>query len=381
VFWREGRSNGGVSNKEQSMQASRRIVGGWGSRRAITRVGYVSLVDAAPWFVALDLGMFARQGLKVVLQREVGWATIREKVLFGELEAAHALCPMPFAASIGLNSLEIPCVAGMVLSKGGNAIVLSEALWKRGARDGESLRKDIRNSRVFRKYIFATVYRTSTHAFLLRAWLRSARIDPDRDVQIVTLPPSQMVRNLAAGTIDGFCAGEPWPSLAIAEGIGWSPATSADIDPGHPEKVLMARESFAEERREEFIALVAALLEGCAYCDAPENREALVSMICEKGRVGCDEAILGSSLSPVFDYGMGRKEEKPGFMVFHANEANRPRQEDARWIIDGISGCEEGVIPEGSARGLAKRVFDDETYQAALHRIKHPVRSDFPLMR
>ena len=237
------------------------------------RLGFVSLVDAVPLFVAQDRGLFSKHGLNVRLQREVGWATIREKVIFGELEAAHALCPLPLLASAGVDSVSIPCCSGMVISKGGNAIVLSQNLWKRGVREGESLRKDINNSRHFRKYILATVFQYSTHAYLLRDWLRASGIDPERDVQIVTLPPSQMCRNLHAGTIDGFCAGEPWPSLAIGQDIGWSPANSMDIAPYHPEKVLMTREVFAEERREENVALIAALIEACHFCEQVENRE------------------------------------------------------------------------------------------------------------
>ena len=363
-----------MSKYEQGTYSKGKSTGLRVQGRAVTRLGYVSLVDAAPLFVASDLGMFARQGLKVALHREVGWATIREKVLFGELDAAHALCPMPFAATLGMNSLQIPCVAGMVLSKGGNAIALSESLWKRGVRDGDSLRQDIRNSRYFRKYIFATVYNCSTHQFLLRDWLKAARIDPGRDVQLVTLPPSQMARNLAAGTIDGFCAGEPWPSLAISQGIGWSPATSTDIKPGHPEKVLMAKEEFAEEHPEELEALVAALLEACAFCDAPGNRDTVASIISGKRRVGCDEAILRSSLSPTFDYGMGRVEEKPDFITFHANKANRFLEKDARWILDGMSGCAGGETSEETKRQLIRSVFRSDLFDAAARRIESPVR-------
>jgi len=368
-----------VSKYEQGTYSVGQPVAPKVNGRVVTRLGYVSLVDAAPLFVAADLGMFARQGLKVALHREVGWATIREKMLFGELDAAHALCPMPFAATLGMSSLEIPCVAGMVLSKGGNAIVLSESLWKRGVRDGASLRQDVLNSRCFRKYIFATVYSCSTHHFLLRDWLKSAGIDPERDVQLVTLPPSQMVRNLAAGTIDGFCAGEPWPSLAISQGIGWSPATSVDINPGHPEKVLMAKEEFAEEHSEELEALVAALIEACAFCDAERNRDTVASIISDRRRVACDEELLRNCLYPKFDYGMGRVEEKPDFMTFYTDDANEPRAEDAYWILEGMASFREEGISEESKRRLVNSVFRNDIYKAAAKRIESLAKINFPL--
>ena len=335
------------------------------------QVGLVSLMDAAPFFVAADYGLFSKYGLKVTLNREVGWATIREKLAYGELDAVQALCPLPFAATLGIQSSRIPSVSGLLVSRGGNAIVLSGDLWKRGVRDGRTLRQDIVNSRYFRKYIFATVYSCSTHAFLIRDWLTSAGIDVERDVQLVTLPPSQMCRNLAAGTIDGFCAGEPWPSLAISQEIGWSPATSVDICPGHPEKALMVKESFAEERSEEHLSLIAALVEACAFCDDPINREAVARCISGRRRVNCSEDLLVDSLSPSFNYGMGRAEAKPDFVRFHSRDSNRPRKEDAHWILERMNPC-------GEAKGesledldlIASLVYREDVYEMALKRIE-----------
>ncbi|MEM9159818.1 MAG: CmpA/NrtA family ABC transporter substrate-binding protein [Verrucomicrobiota bacterium] len=337
----------------------------------MTRLGFVSLVDAAPLFVASDFGFFSKHGLKVQLTREVGWATIREKLLYGELEAAHAPCPMPFATSLGIQSVPVPCVSGLILSKGGNAIVLSEDLWKRGVRDAGTLKQDINNSRHFRKYIFATVYPCSTHTFLVRDWLLSSGIDPDRDVQIVTLPPSQMCRNLSAGTIDGFCAGEPWPSIAISQEIGWSPATSVDINPGHPEKVLMVKESFESEHHDEHVALITALIEACAFCDEPANRELVSRAMSDRSRVNCPEQVLFECLAPRFNYGMGRVEEKPRFMSFHTPLANKPADAEIDWVLQRLDACGCDTS-KTTLEGLKRRVFRPELYEEAYARAELP---------
>src|SRR5438552_14593927 len=130
------------------------------------RVGYVPLCDCAPLVMAQELGLFEKHGLRVRLCREAGWATIRDKILYGELDAAHALAPMVPAASAGLGSVAIPCLAGMVLNLNGNAITLSQTLWHAGARDGVSLRRVVRNGRS--PLAFGVPFLYSAHHFILR---------------------------------------------------------------------------------------------------------------------------------------------------------------------------------------------------------------------
>lgn len=372
--------NVAVSSNEQTVEISGSPTIRTSKRRTVTRLGFVSLVDAAPFFVAEDNGYFTKHGLNVILNREVGWATIREKILYGELEAAHSICPMPVAASLGVNSIAIPCVSGMILNRGGNAIILSHDLWKRGVHDAASFKQDIANRRHFRKYILATVFPCSTHAFILRDWLRTAGIDSETDVQLVTLPPSQMCRNLAAGTIDGFCAGEPWTSVAISQEIGWSPATSVDIAPNHPEKALMVKEEFAYQHHEEHLAIIAALYEACAYCDDAENHESIARSMASRGRVNCDASLIMSCLSSRFDYGMGRVESNPEYLTFNKFETNRPSEAHADWVINQFASFCPG-IDTSLLKSLKKRVFREDIYDEAIRRIEPDLATNFPLIR
>lgn len=334
-------------------------------RRTATRIGYIGLVDAAPLLVAEQFGIFESKGLNVVLSREVGWATIREKVLFGELEAAHALSTLPFVATLGIDSPAIPCVSGMVISRGGNAIVMSEELRHRGVKNKETLKVDVDNRKAFRKYKFATVYGCSPHNFHLREWLESADIDPDADVELVTLPPAQMCRNLAAGTIDGFCAGEPWPSLAISDKIGWSPVNSEDLCPGHPEKVLMVRQDFAEEHEEENSAMIAALVEACAICEDPSQRGRISEILSDRKRVNCPAETIEKCLSPTYNYGLGRVENQPDFLSFHKDNSTRPKASDTDWVLKRLASTGSGRI-DAARLEQARNVLRSDLYDRAM---------------
>ncbi len=295
------------------------------------RLGFVALSDSAPVIMAKELGLYAKYGLAVELHREVGWATIRDKIIYGELEAAHAPAGMVVAASCGLGSVQAECLTGLVMSLNGNAITLSQALWKKGVRDGRTLRKAIEQND--EPFTFGAVHACSSHTFLLREWLRSQHIEPDRDVRIVIVPPAQVYANLKAGHLDGYCVGEPWNSLAVLTRTGWCVATSEEIAPRHPEKVLMVRRSFAERSHREHLALIAALLEASAFCARPENRERLMETLAQPEYVGAPIQALRMGMAGKFDYGHGRVEKHPAFHLFAGEDVNEPTREKAEWVI------------------------------------------------
>lgn len=300
------------------------------------RLGFVPLTDCAPLVVAQEYGIFRKYGLHVTLSRELGWATIRDKIIYGELEAAHAVAGMPVAATLGLGSIPCDCLTALVLNLHGNAITLSNDLWRRGVRDGATLREEITRTRHEKTYTFGIVYPFSSHNFLLRAWLAAAGIEPNRDVRVVVVPPAQMVGNLKAGHLDGFCVGEPWNSVAVHARVGWCVAASAELDPGHPEKVLMVRREFAEKREQEHLALVAALLEACEFCEAVENHGKMISALARPEYVGVAVNALRPGIQGPFDFGHGIVRSVPGFNIFHRHDANAPSLNKARWVLQHI---------------------------------------------
>lgn len=296
------------------------------------RIGFIPLADCAPLLVARERELFRRHGVRVELSCEVGWATIREKLLYGQLDATHAISGLALAMRMGLSSPPRRVVAPFVFNLHGNAITLSRDLWNRGVRDAESLNKLIRSSS--RRFTFGMVSRYSSHFFLLRQWLTAGGINVDKDVRIVALPPTQMTANLAAGLIDGYCVGEPWNSVAVERGIGWIAATSAQLAPGHPEKVLLTTEDFIERHSDEFAAITSALKEACAFCDAPENREEVVRILADSGYFAGNEEILRRSLVGPLDLGTEKSADVSNFHIFHRREANEPTGERGRWLLD-----------------------------------------------
>lgn len=316
------------------------------------RIGFIGLNDCAPLVAAQEFGFFNRHGLKVSLRREVGWAAIRDKVLFGELDAAHAPAGMVLAATEGLGSAADNCLTALVLNLHGNAIVLSQRLRRSDVEDGHSLREHIRRKREV--LTFGVVYQWSSHHVLLRQWLVEHGISPDRDVRIVVVPPSQVLSHMRAGHIDGYCVGEPWASLAVHQRSGWVVARSEDLAPGHPEKVLMVRQTYAERSREEHLAIVAALLEACAFCNQPENREQLIDLLARREYTGAPVEALRASMGSKYDYGFGRVEESQAFNLFSGENVNEPTLERGQWVRNGL--VKSGLAPD-LAEDLPARCF------------------------
>lgn len=330
------------------------------------QIGFVPLTDCAPLVMAHELGLFRKYGVRVKLHRELGWATIRDKVIHGELDAAHALAAMPVAATVGLNAVACDCVTGLVLNLHGNAITLSNDLRERGVRDGESLRKTLLQMRGEKTLVFGAVAPFSSHFFLLRQWLIKSGIHPERDVRIVIVPPPQMVANLKAGHLDGFCVGEPWNSVAVRSRVGWCVAASAELAPGHPEKVLMVRREFAEKRAEEHIALLAAVLEACAFCDDPQNRPQLFATLARPEYVGVPELDLRRGAGPEFDFGHGRFRSVRDFTIFHRHQANEPSAEKSAWVMQQMREAATGREPGIFNAALGRRVFRTDLYEKAV---------------
>jgi ABC-type nitrate/sulfonate/bicarbonate transport system substrate-binding protein len=330
------------------------------------RLGFVPLADCAPVAAAQELDLFRKYGLTVELSRELGWASIRDKIIHRELGAAHALAPMPAAATLGFGSPPCDCEAALVLSLNGTAITLSEDLWKRGVRDGRTLREEILRARGSKRFTFGVVFPISSHRHMLRRWLAAHGIDPERDVRLVTVPPPQMAANLKAGNLDGFCASEPWNSAAMQMQAGWIVAAGAQLDPLHPEKVLMVRSDFAAENADEHVALVAALLEACEFCDDPRNHELLIRWLARADYVGVDEALLRPGITGRMEWGHDLKYNQNDFCVFHRGDANEPSGRKAAWVLDLLRGGGFSAEPSTINFELGRQFFRPDLYGSAV---------------
>jgi NitT/TauT family transport system ATP-binding protein len=321
----------------------------------VVRIGFIALVDCLPLMAADELGLFAKHGVEVELSREVGWATVREKILYHQIDAAHAVAGLGLSLRLGLDGMRCPAIAPFVFNLHGDAITLSMDLWRRGVRDAATLQKLIRSTPQ-RLFTFGIVAKTSSHHFLMRRWLASGGIDPDRDVRIVVLPPTLMASSLRGGLIDGYCAGEPWNSSAVATASGWCPAVSEDLAPGHPEKVLLTTEDFAVQHHAALLGVMRALHEACVWCDRRENRSRAVDLLYGSGYFPQGREILRTSLVGPFINGIGGEFDTASFHVFHRNGANEPTRERAHWVVEEF--LRHGLIT-GDRRHEARKAMED----------------------
>ena len=238
------------------------------------KVGFIPIIDCAPVVLAEELGAFERQGLEVEIRREVSWANVRDKLALGVLDAAHILAPLPLAITLGIDSVRVPLLSVMTLGVNGNALTLSHGLW----REMEDTAPDLMASghaplvaralgAVVRKralgaappVVLASVFPYSAQNYMVRLWLESGGIDPDRDVRLTVVPPPHTVAHLSGGVIDGYCVGEPWNQRAVALGIGRVALIGPDIWKGMPEKVLGTTEAWAGKNPGTLKALIKAL--------------------------------------------------------------------------------------------------------------------------
>lgn len=247
------------------------------------RLGVLRLTDSAPAVLAEAEGLFAAEGIDVALRVEPSWANVADKLCWGKLDAAIMLPPLALAAVLGLRGPPTRLIVPMGISRGGNAVVASQdaaaavppALTPaaKAAALGAWMREQRSPPR------FAVVHVFSTHNLLLRHWLASAGIDPDRDLEIVVIPPERVVSELAAGHIAGFCAGAPWGDLAEETGAGRILLGSSAIQPRHAEKCLGLRADWAADQPGAVAALLRALQAAQRLCDLPERAAALAALL------------------------------------------------------------------------------------------------------
>jgi ABC-type nitrate/sulfonate/bicarbonate transport system substrate-binding protein len=326
------------------------------------RLGYVPLSDCAPIAVAQEMGIFSRHGLDVELSRELGWASVRDKIIYGHLDAAQSIAGIAIALGFGLNEMRCEVAVPMVLNLHGNAITLTTAIGPDKIGRGEELRNYLTHHwKKERPFTLAVTHRYSSQYTLLKTWLNRHGVVSPALVEIIFLPPSLMPRSLAAGHIDGYCVGEPWNSESILSGTGWCPVTSAEIARGHPEKILLLSGNFLREQKEQAITLVAALIEACQLCQAPDFREELIAILALKAYTGAAPEILRNSLGPIFNNGI-EQVSAAGFHIFHGETANRPTMDRASWVLSELRNA--GTIPEGTC-GALSRIFREDLYHAA----------------
>src|SRR5947208_12068926 len=245
------------------------------------RFGIIALTDCSSIVMAHELGLFKKYGIDSVVSKEASWAVIRDKLSLGENQATHMLIGMPFASTMGLAGSPVkPMVIPWLLNRNGQAITLNNKLKAAGAKTPVQIRPIAEKAKAAGNPLtFAMTFPPGTHAMWLRYWLASGGINPDHDVNLITIPPPQMVANMKVGKMDGFCVGEPWNNRAIQDGIGFTAVTTQQLWKDHPEKVCAFTEEFATKNPKTVKAVLKGLHLASEHLDKLDNRRAAAEII------------------------------------------------------------------------------------------------------
>jgi nitrate/nitrite transport system substrate-binding protein len=184
------------------------------------KIGFIPLTDCASVVMASVLGIDKKYGVKIIPTKEASWAGVRDKLVNGEIDAAHVLYGLIYGVQLGIGGPKKDMNVLMTLNHNGQAITLSNQLKDKGVTDGTTLAKLVAKKE--REYTFAQTFPTGTHAMWLYYWLAAQGINPFKDVKTIVVPPPQMVANMRVGNMDGFCVGEPWNNRAIVDNIGFT---------------------------------------------------------------------------------------------------------------------------------------------------------------
>lgn len=336
-------------------------------KNAVT-LGFVPLTDCAPLAVAKETGIFARYDLDVTLSKEPSWANIRDKLALGIFDAAQMVAGMPLANSIGIGAIQYPTITALSLGLNGNAVTVSKTLYRElpEISTPQATAKALQDLIMTRRrqgrppLRLAVVYPYSSHHYLLRYWLASGGLEPDRDVQLCVVPPPQMVAQLKAGLIDGFCVGEPWNTQAVHAGIGNILLSSHQIWNNHPEKVLGVNLQWADRHPETHKALIKALLEASRWLADTSNHAELLHILSQTSYLGLPEEVLQQSLTLAEE-----------FNIFHRYAATFPWVSHAEWFLSQM--LRWGQLDQAiDVASVAAAVYRPEIYREAAREIGEP---------
>jgi nitrate/nitrite transport system substrate-binding protein len=357
--------------------------------------GFIKLTDMAPLAIAYEKGFFEDEGLFVTLEPQANWKVLLDRVIDGELDGAHMLAGQPLAATIGYGT-EAHIVTPFSMDLNGNGITVSNDVWAAmkpnipTMEDGrpvhpigaEYLKPVVDSYKAEGKpFNMGMVFPVSTHNYELRYWLAAGGIHPgyyspddvsgqiQADALLSVTPPPQMPATLEAGTIYGYCVGEPWNQQAVFKGIGVPVITDYEIWKDNPEKVFGINAAFAEENPVTTMAITRALIRAAIWLDENDNanRQEAVDILSRSEYVGADREVIANSMTGTFEYEKGDKRDVPDFNVFFRYNATYPFYSDAVWYLTQMRRW--GQIPEGKSDAwydeTARSVYRPDIYLKA----------------
>ena len=345
------------------------------------RFGIIALTDCSPIVIAHEKGLFKKHGIQSSISKEASWAVIRDKLQTGDNQATHMLIGMPIASTLGLlGSAKKPMVFPWILNRNGQAITLKSEFLGKVQEDPKALKPFVEKAKSLGEPMtFAMTFPPGTHAMWLRYYLAAGGIHPDKDVNLITIPPPQMVANMKVGKMDGFCVGEPWNARAVTDKIGFTAITTQKLWKDHPEKVCAFLAEYADKNPKTVKAVLKALHEASVWLDDLGNRPEQCDIVSKPSYVNCPKDVILGRLLGDYDLGDGRKYKDPFPMIFHERNCNYPQPKYVTWWLSQLRrwGMVTGA-PDYA--GIAAKVARTDLYEAAMKEIEavHGGRDDRP---
>lgn len=343
------------------------------------KLGFISLTDCAPLVAAKELGLFAKYGVDVELEKEASWAVVRDKILNGEIDGAHCLFSMPLSVYTGIGGKAgQEMKIAMVLNNNGQAITLSKDFCGVvGFKEVNKAAGGVRNVQGRKEVTFAMTFPGGTHDIWLRNWMAAAGIN-QKSVGIITIPPPQMVANMRVDNMEGYCVGEPWNGVAAAQNVGFTHISSQDIWKNHPEKALVVNSNFAATDKEDLKKVMKAIIEACKWLDVMSNRSKAASWLTKPNYVNAPLQVIEARLKGSYDLGcdLGVQKYKDDYMTFYNNgNVNTPKKAHAIWFMAQF--VRFGYLKtDPDYKGIAEKLILDDLFAEVAKEMGVPVQPD-----
>ena len=308
-------------------------------------LGFIALTDAAPLIIAKEKGLFAKHGMPdVKVMKQTSWAVTRDNLELGGtkggIDGAHILSPMPLlltAGKITKSKQPLPMYILARLNLQGQGLSVSkDYLSEKLTIDNKTgLANAVKTAAgKGKKFKAAVTFPGGTHDLWMRYWLSANGIDPNKDADLVVIPPPQMVANMQTGTMDTFCVGEPWNQRLVNKKLGYTAAQTGEFWDKHPEKAFTMRADWADKNPKATQALLKAVLEAQIWCDDPANLDEMCEIISKDKYIKANVADIKPRLAGDVNYGDGRDmKNSPYKMLFWASDSSFPFKSHDTWFV------------------------------------------------
>ena len=338
-------------------------------------LGFIALTDSAPLIIAKEKGFFNKQGMTgVELKKQTSWAVTRDNLELGGsrggIDGAHILTPMPYLLSTGAitkSKQPLPMLILARLNTQGQAIsgskeFLDEKLKVKAPNLIETVDK---KNKTGDKFKAAVTFPGGTHDLWMRYWMAANGVDPNKNADLVVIPPPQMVANMQSGTMDVFCVGEPWNERLVNKKLGYTITQTGEIWKEHPEKAFTMRADWVKKNPNASLRLLMAVQQAQKWADNPANAKELAEILSEDKYVKASVDDLLPRLQGTVDYGDGRKVTNSPFkMHFWNNNASFPYKSHDAWFI--TENIRWGYLPKNTnINALVKQVNRADLWRAA----------------